>query len=245
MASKAARTMAGNIEIRVFRDGRIQALGAGAFLLMSALLMGVYFFGRSGLDAQIAQLENNQVAFEDQFERQRRTIERLKFQVAELNLSESVSELAAADLQDVVINQQSKIAQLENEAIYYRNLMSPGAGAREVFVHRIEVAPGHQGETLNYQILLTHADPDGGKTAGRLGLKLAGTVAEGETLIDVVDAGLVDHSALDYEFRYFQNFKGALKLPEGFRPSSLQLEVTSLAGKLLEQQEVDVQMEDV
>jgi hypothetical protein len=237
--------MAGNIEIRVFRDGRIPALAVCSFLVLIVLLTAVYFFGRSGLDAQIAQLKSNQIAFEGQIDRQHRTIAELEFQVAELNLSESVSELAAADLQDVVISQQSKIARLENEAIYYRNLMSPTAGAREVFVHRIEVAPGHQADTLNYQILLTHADPDGGKTAGRLGLKLAGTAAEGETLIDVVDAGLVEHSALDYDFRYFQNFKGALKLPEGFRPSSLQLEVTSLAGKLLEQQEVDVQMEDV
>ncbi|MGB2390777.1 MAG: DUF6776 family protein [Pseudomonadales bacterium] len=236
--------MAGNIEIRVFRDGRIQALAVCGFVLLVVLMLAVYFFGRSGLSAQIEQLEKNQTAFEDQFDQQLRTIERLEFEVAELNLSESVSELAAADLQEVVISQQSKIARLENEAIYYRNLMSPKAGAREVFVHRIEVVPGQQSDVLNYQILLTHADPDGGKTAGRIGLKLAGLAAEGETLIDVVDAGLVDDSALDYEFRYFQNFKGVLKLPEGFKPSSLQLEVTSLAGKLLEQQEVDVQLGD-
>ncbi len=236
--------MAGNIEIRVFRDGRIQALAVCGFVLLVVLMLAVYFFGRSGLTAQIEQLEKNQTAFEDQFDQQLRTIERLEFEVAELNLSESVSELAAADLQEVVISQQSKIARLENEAIYYRNLMSPKAGSREVFVHRIEVVPGHQSDVLNYQILLTHADPDGGKTAGRIGLKLAGIAAEGETLIDVVDAGLVDDSALDYEFRYFQNFKGVLKLPEGFKPSSLQLEVTSLAGKLLEQQEVDVQLGD-
>ncbi len=236
--------MAGNIEIRVFRDGRIQALAVCGFVLLVVLMLAVYFFGRSGLSAQIEQLEKNQTAFEDQFDQQLRTIERLEFEVAELNLSESVSELAAADLQEVVISQQSKIARLENEAIYYRNLMSPKAGAREVFVHRIEVVPGQQSDVLNYQILLTHADPDGGKTAGRIGLKLAGIAAEGETLIDVVDAGLVDDSALDYEVRYFQNFKGVLKLPEGFKPSSLQLEVTSLAGKLLEQQEVDVQLGD-
>ncbi len=236
--------MAGNIEIRVFRDGRIQALTVCGFVVLVVLMLAVYFFGRSGLSAQIEQLEKNQTAFEDQFDQQLRTIERLEFEVAELNLSESVSELAAADLQEVVISQQSKIARLENEAIYYRNLMSPKAGAREVFVHRIEVVPGQQSDVLNYQILLTPADPDGGKTAGRIGLKLAGIAAEGETLIDVVDAGLVDDSALDYEFRYFQNFKGVLKLPEGFKPSSLQLEVTSLAGKLLEQQEVDVQLGD-
>ena len=236
--------MAGNIEIRVFRDGRLQAWGVCAFISVVALLVAVYFYGRWGLAAQIAILENDQIEFQDKVKWQQQSLEKLEFQLAELNLSESVSELAVADLQNVVISQQDKIARLENEAIYYRNLMSPIGGAREVFVHRVEIAPGQQDDILNYQILLTHADPDGGKTAGRIGLKLAGMMGDGEALIDVVDSGLVDHSALDYEFRYFQNFEGALRLPQGFRPSSLQLEVTSLAGKILEQQEVDVQVEE-
>jgi len=56
---------------------------------------------------------------------------------------------------------------------------------------------------------------------------------------------LIEPGALDYDFRYFQNFSGELKLPEGFSPVTLELEITSLAGQTLEHQVIDVPMWEV
>jgi uncharacterized coiled-coil protein SlyX len=214
--------MSANIVVKTFRSDRLKGLVTGICLLGLLLLLSAYYFGRYGLQDRIVQLESRLSELGARNGSQQARIETLDFRLAELTLGESVSELAATDLQTVVVQQQDKIARLESEAIYYRNLMSADAGDREVFIHRVDLAPSADKRRLNYEILLTHADPDGAHTVGRIELTL------------------IDEDSLNYDFRYFQNFTGQLRLPEGFQPATLLLQVTSEAGKVLEQQSFDV-----
>ena len=232
--------MSENIVVKTFRSDRLKPLALSVCLVGVLVLLSVYYFGRYGLQDRISELESNLMSLSERNGSLQARIDLLDFQLAELSLGESVSELAATDLQTVVVQQQGKIARLESEAIYYRNLMSPGAGDREVFIHRVDLAADDEKHLLNYEILLTHADPDGAHTVGRIELKLAGIVENRQTLIAAEESGLIDDGALDYDFRYFQNFTGQLRLPEGFQPATLLLEVTSEAGKVLEQQMFDI-----
>jgi len=232
--------MSTNIVVKTFRSDRLKTLLIGLSILVAVALLSAYYFGRHGLQVRIEQLESKLSEQDVRNGSQQVRIDSLEFRIAELTLGESVSELAATDLQAVVVQQQGKIARLESEAIYYRNLMSPGAGDREVFIHRVDLLPSDDNRFLNYEILLTHADPDGAHTVGRIGLTLAGIVENRQTLIDAGASGLIEPEALEYDFRYFQNFAGQLRLPEGFQPATLLLEVTSDAGKVLEQQRFDV-----
>jgi len=232
--------MSTNIVVKTFRSDRLKTLLIGLGIVVAIALLSAYYFGRFGLQGQIEQLESKLSEQDARNGSQQARIDTLEFRIAELTLGESVSELAATDLQAVVVQQQGKIARLESEAIYYRNLMSPGAGDREVFIHRVDLLPSVDNRYLNYEILLTHADPDGAHTVGRIGITLAGVVENRQTLIDVGASGLIEPEALEYDFRYFQNFAGQLRLPEGFQPATLLLEVTSEAGKVLEQQRFDV-----
>ena len=232
--------MSTNIVVKTFRSDRLKTLLIGLGIVVAIAVLSAYYFGRHGLQGQIEQLESKLSEQDARNGSQQARIDTLEFRIAELTLGESVSELAATDLQAVVVQQQGKIARLESEAIYYRNLMSPGAGDREVFIHRVDLLPSVDNRYLNYEILLTHADPDGAHTVGRIGITLAGVVENRQTLIDVGASGLIEPEALEYDFRYFQNFAGQLRLPEGFQPATLLLEVTSEAGKVLEQQRFDV-----
>lgn len=232
--------MSTNIVVKTFRSDRLKTLLIGLGILASVALLSAYYLGRHGLQSQIELLESSLFEQDAHNRLQQARIDTLEFRLAELTLGESVSELAATDLQAVVVQQQDKIARLESEAVYYRNLMSPGAGDREVFIHRVDLLPSVDKRFLNYEILLTHADPDGAHTVGRIGLTLAGIVENRQTLIDAGASGLIEPEALEYDFRYFQNFAGQLRLPEGFQPATLLLEVTSEAGKVLEQQRFDV-----
>ena len=237
--------MSTNIVVKTFRSDRLKTLLIGLGIVVAIAVLSAYYFGRHGLQGQIEQLESKLSEQDARNGSQQARIDTLEFRIAELTLGESVSELAATDLQAVVVQQQGKIARLESEAIYYRNLMSPGAGDREVFIHRVDLLPSVDNRYLNYEILLTHADPDGAHTVGRIGITLAGVVENRQTLIDAGASGLIEPEALEYDFRYFQNFAGQLRLPEGFQPATLLLEVTSEAGKVLEQQRFDVPIREV
>jgi hypothetical protein len=227
-----------DVIVKTIRKDYLLMAGLLLASLIASLLVGAYLLGQANQGLELARFEAIESA--ELIQEQQQKIESMTFDLATLRLGESVSELASADLQAVVVQQQDRIARLENEAVYYRNLMSASAGDREVFVHRVDLEPDQQQGTLKYQIMLTHADPDGEQTLGRIELKIAGEVGARETTLDAFEAGLIDPGALDYQFRYFQNFSGQLKLPEGFKPLTLQLEVTSLAGQTLEYQVIEV-----
>ena len=133
--------MSTNIVVKTFRSDRLKTLLIGLGILAAVALLSAYYFGRHGLQVQIEQLESKLSEQDVRNGLQQVRIDTLEFRIAELTLGESVSELAATDLQAVVVQQQGKIARLESEAIYYRNLMSPGAGDREVFIHRVDLLP--------------------------------------------------------------------------------------------------------
>lgn len=237
--------MPNSLIVKTFRKDYL-LLGALTFVVINILaIAGAYLLGQSGPRAALLAAQEKQLETALIIKAQRDELDAKAFELAALKLGESVSELAVADLQTVVVQQQDRIVRLESEAIYYRNLMTATAGDREVFVHRVQLQPDQQQRTLGYQIMLTHADPDGKQTLGRIALKVAGRFDAREETLDALEAGLIEPGALDYDFRYFQNFSGELKLPEGFRPVTLELEITSLAGQTLEHQVIDVPMWEV
>jgi len=122
--------MSTNIVVKTFRSDRLKTLLIGLGILASVALLSAYYLGRHGLQSQIELLESSLFEQDAHNRLQQARIDTLEFRLAELTLGESVSELAATDLQAVVVQQQDKIARLESEAVYYRNLMSPGAARR-------------------------------------------------------------------------------------------------------------------
>ena len=159
-----------DVIVKTIRKDYLLMAGVLLASLIASLLVGAYLLGQANQGLELARLEAIESA--ELIREQQQKIESMTFDLATLRLEESVSELASADLQAVVVQQQDRIARLENEAVYYRNLMSASAGDREVFVHRVDLEPDQQQGTLKYQIMLTHADPDGEQTLGRIELKL-------------------------------------------------------------------------
>ena len=113
--------MSTNIVVKTFRSDRLKTLLIGLGIVVAIALLSAYYFGRFGLQGQIEQLESKLSEQDARNGSQQARIDTHEFRIAELTLGESVSELAATDLQAVVVQQQGKIARLESEAIYYRN----------------------------------------------------------------------------------------------------------------------------
>jgi hypothetical protein len=111
-----------DVIVKTIRKDYLLMAGLLLASLIASLLMGAYLLGQANQGLELARLEAIESA--ELIQEQQQKIESMTFDLATLRLGESVSELASADLQAVVVQQQDRIARLENEAVYYRNLMS-------------------------------------------------------------------------------------------------------------------------
>jgi hypothetical protein len=126
-------------------------------------------------------------------------------------------------------SQKEEIAGLEEGLAFYRSLISPGDIAPGLSLRGIELKAGEEPGSYSYRIVVQqearkHDMLKGSLSAvvqGQLdGAAVAYPLAE---LSDDIDAG-----GVPLQFRYFQSITGQLVLPEGFEPTAVEVEATTL-----------------
>lgn len=173
-------------------------------------------------------------------ERARATEARLRVQVSELR--ERVGELARRNtllqraerierdarerLRGVIEERDETIARIEEELAFYRNLVSPSKMEAGLKVRRIQLdeIPGVE-RSYRYELVLSQLNGGDDYAAGEVTLRFDGQRG-GEPATVPLDEMTIDESPqTKFRFKYFQTLSGRIRLPEGFEPGWLQLDV--------------------
>lgn len=136
-------------------------------------------------------------------------------------------------LQEKNVELQHTLGQLQSQLAFYEQLIPPGP-AGSVTIRAFEVVP--EGDVLAYKVLLTrNALPGATQFQGQLKFVAHGTQEGKPAKIDLVSpsdpaggggsAAQADPSPLALQFEQFQRSTGVLRIPPGFEPRSVQLEV--------------------
>ncbi|MEY6432782.1 DUF6776 family protein [Thioalkalicoccus limnaeus] len=137
-----------------------------------------------------------------------------------------------------VVTERLKAAQderlaLMKEVTYLRRLIQEGGGGA-VHLHDLVIAPGSDPRLYHFRFTATQLIRDFGTSQGTIALSVQGH-RDGDTetlahrdLVDSEDAGL-----LTMDFRHFQMFEGRLRLPDGFEPEFLVIDVTPSTDGLI------------
>jgi len=149
----------------------------------------------------------------------------LRQRIAVLERSEQVARAANADLQQVLRDRQEQISALRADLGFYARLTGSGARREGLAVQALHLAAAAQPRVYNFTITLTQNMKAGQLASGRARLSVTG-IHNGKiaTLAWSELASHQDHAGLVFSFKYFQQLKGALMLPEGFLPNRIHAE---------------------
>jgi hypothetical protein len=177
---------------------------------------GGYWLGtaKGELDAiYVASLESLLQANAEQ-------IANMQAQLAALGLNRDVDSQTAQELRLTIKDLRDDIAELTEEVTFYKSLMSPSELTRGLQIADFEIHSTLVAGTYRFNLLLTQVESRRDWIQGDIDLLVHGNDQQVLSLTEIADA---DTYPLKFRFRYFQDLSGAITLPEGFEPESVEI----------------------
>lgn len=156
----------------------------------------------------------------------------LRQRVANLQSGREIDELAKLEIQETIRTYEAEIAQLEKDLSFYQNIMAPSDNARGLQVQKVDLKKSASGSLFEYKIVLAQVADNKSYVSGKVAINIIGMEGEQKKIIPLRDVS-EQHTTLGikFKFKYFQDIKGDIKLPESFVPTDIQIVAQSKGKK--------------
>lgn len=195
-------------------------------VVVLVLLTGVssYFIGKYRGTSEEAGLLAERDSLRQELAQKAAEAEELSQQVANLRLASEVDRASNEDVRNQVIELKEKIANLEQDIAFYRNLMAPNENQRGLTIGSVDVISTGIPRRYNFKVVVQQFAINHQVLNGSLNITIVGYDGEEARRIPLKDlSDQVDEEDIKLRFRYFQNIEGQLQLPEGFEPERIEL----------------------
>ncbi len=196
----------------------ISALGGFAYAYYQTLLtQETTQVGRAELERELEsmQLENSD----------------LNRQIAILDRSSVMDQRANKEVQETIRGLRDRVAQLEQDVVYYRGVVSEEIEDTGLIISRLNIDRTNDPRIFNYKLVVRQRDADGDTyLLGHINVSIVGRQNDELVIIPLRDISAEqDELDINLRFRYFQNIEGELALPEGFEPERVQIAAVETA----------------
>lgn len=196
---------------------------------------GLYSYTRSHTvsDFERAQTERDKLRGENRDLSQKlRTAlnenQQLKDQAAYLNRSQQIDDNACTTVKQSLATLQAESADLREQLAFYRGIVSPAesqAGVR-VFEFKVYGPKEKQGDkqgdkqpgAYRYDLVLIQSVRHDKRVDGDLAVSFEGFRGGTKQTLKLSDLATDGNKNLVFSFKYFEEFSGSFRFPEGFRP---------------------------
>ena len=207
------------------------------FLLVSLLVLGVgasavggFMYGymntmRSQQSEQATQQEVSGQLITAESENSE-----LRRQVAILDRSSVMDQLATEEVQETILGLRDRVAQLEQDIVYYRQVVSAETEDTGLIISQLDIDATREADRYRYKLVLRQQDADGDTfLTGHVNINLVGSQGDEQQVLSLRDLSAEqDQLDIRLRFKYFQNIEGELVLPENFVPDRLQVAAVSV-----------------
>ncbi len=208
---------------RRFLVGLVLLLGVGASAA-GGFLYG-YYITLSNQEVELAQRSD----LSRDLEQLQAENSELRRQVAILDRSSVMDQRATEEVQSTILSLRERVAQLEQDIVYYRQVVSDETGETGLVISQLDISTTNTPGVYSYKLVLRQLDADGDTfLLGFVNVNLVGQQGNEQIIIPLRQVS-EEQTQLDIRlrFKYFQNIEGSLQLPEGFEPERVQIAAVS------------------
>ena len=202
-------------------------IGAGT----AAVLIGsfaLYALGRSqsGNDwTHTLRLEAEQHRLVAEIRRLRAENNRLSERVVLFERAGEIDKRAASVLNQSLRDGQAELAALKEQVAFYRGIVSPEESSAGVRIYELQIRPGSEPGLYQYDLVLIQTMRHDRTVSGSVDLTFIGLQAGQPRDLRLAEIEVERGKSLLFSFLYFQQLSGSVRLPQGFVPSRVQVEV--------------------
>lgn len=210
-------------------------------ILIICLLFWVTFdYGRKTSGFYLSETESQIELLEAEIAELQKQNEILNREKTRLARDHSIEKDASSQVTKTLADKQSQILEMKEELTFYRNIVAPSNSKRTIVIKKIDFKPVAN-DIYNYKITLNHE-------GGKLGVLSRGMVefsVEGEHVdgkIETLDWSKVSTVQTSkqqrFGFKFFQDFEGSIRFPDGFKPISIYVRVLPSSSQIPKVEEV-------
>lgn len=217
--------------IRPYRPVRTTVLAAVAVAVLAASLWGVYRLGLRDGGYAAAQARATETHLRIQVADLRGRVRQLNQRNTLLARAERIERDAREHLRDVIERRDKKLAALEEELTFYRNIVSPSKMDPGLQIRRVSLrAMTGLARTYRYELVLSQLNGGERYAEGNVALRVDGQQGGEPASFDLADLTLEDAVETEFRFKYFQTITGRIQLPEAFEPRWIKVSVAPTNG---------------
>lgn len=192
-------------------------LAAVAAIAWSAFLYGQHAagFDQSDYDEEIEILRQ---ALDEQTAEKERALR----DNARLSRGSDIQKDASGKISNSLAECKDESIKLKEELTFYKNIVAPRKSEREIKINKVTLAATDDG-AFNYKIALIQVGKHDVLQRGYVEVSFIGRRADGTDVSYDLPAVSVDEASKRqrFGFKYFQNFEGSIRFPEGIAPVSV------------------------
>ncbi|MGH8178601.1 MAG: DUF6776 family protein [Steroidobacter sp.] len=219
----------GQLVVRYHSSWRRRAILIAAAIGALALLYVMYEWGRfEGGYSKFAEIQLRR-ELAAQIEALRDDNEKLRAQVASVELAKHVDHKAYADVEKNLADLQAQVLKAREELTFYRGIVSPEDGIGGLRIQRFQVLPGAADDHHRLRLVLVQSMRQDAVVSGAVSILIEGVRENRPIELPLSQLGAKTRAdgQLSFQFRYFQNIEQDIVLPEGFDPRAVNVEVRS------------------
>lgn len=151
-------------------------------------------------------------------------LETLQQDFVNLQQASLVDRQAVIEVQDMLVGLREINAQLEEDVLFYRQIMSPENDESGLAIGQLDLSATEEENRIRYHIELKQLANNENVISGYANVNILG-MQEGSEVSFPLRSIAVDENQLDIrlQFRYFQNIEDELIIPENFVPKTVQI----------------------
>ena len=201
---------------------------AAILVVLGIIIWRAFIYGQltAGHDRVIASTQVSKL--EEQVDDLLSQNEALQRQTAKLSRDIGIDRDAGGQVEKELTKSQSKILDMKEELTFYRSIVQTNKAARAINIKKLVLNPDGAGQ-YKYKLVLIQDGQNDSPVRGTVEFFLEGS--RGGARVEMLDWPAVSVGKIDkqqkFGFKYFQNFEGAIKVPEHFVPSAIHVKVQS------------------
>lgn len=219
----------GRLVVRYHAPWRRRLMGAGGLILGVLLLYLMFELGRfQGGYSKVAELKRR-AQFSARLDALQEQNEKLRQQVAAAELARDVDRKAYADVEKNLAELQAQVLKQREELTFYRGIVSPEDGIGGLRIQRFQVLPGVAPQEFRLRLVLVQSMRQDAVVSGAVHIRIEGVVANRPVQLGLAESGVSEGAdgRLPFQLRYFKNLERDVRLPTGFEPRAVNVEVRS------------------
>jgi len=209
------------------------ASGVGVLLVMLLVIWGAYEYGRHMAGFDQSDYDQELAVLRMSLQEQTAKKEDALRNNARLSRGSDIEKDASSKINETLAECQAETLKMKEELTFYHNLVAPGKAKREIKVNKVVFTPDEKGG-YTYKVVLIQIGRHDYVQRGYIEISVEGTKPDGSRVrLDLPTISVKKAKKRQvFGFKYFQNFEGGIRFPEGFEPLSLYIKAQPKSAKV-------------